>query len=207
MKLFSLRVFAALLLCLLLVSFVQAVPGGFVEDLVANVKYQVTNTGSFATASNGDTLLFLGSKNGKIYVIVNPNETPDEQHLLLDLPVCTNGERGVQTLLPHPDFDTNGYLYIYRTELKGDCDLSYETGPQNRLSRFTVSIGADRIPVIDTSTEVSLFRGPIQNYKYHNGGGMAFGNDSYIYITIGDGGLHQDGHSQNPKTLNGAVLR
>lgn len=188
-------------------SFVHAVPGGFVEDFVANAQYKVTNTGAFATASNGDTLLFLGSQYGKVNVIVNPDETPDEQHLLVDLPVCSNGERGIKTLLPHPDFETNGYLYIYYTDLKGACDFSYETGPQNRLSRFTVSIGADRIPVIDTSTEVSLFRGPNQNYKNHNGGGLAFGNDGLIYITTGDGGLQKDGHSQNAQTLNGAVLR
>jgi hypothetical protein len=81
----------AALAALFLSDWASAVPPGFVEDLVAMTEYSFTNTGAFTATSNGDSLLFLGSKLGQIYAIVNPDDNPQEQHLLLDLPVCTNG--------------------------------------------------------------------------------------------------------------------
>jgi glucose/arabinose dehydrogenase len=188
---------------------IQAVPTGFVDELVTITKTGFTTTGVFARTMEGDNLLFLGAKRGKIFVMINP-DTGDtsNQVILMQLPVCDNGERGVQTIVAHPDFETNGYLYIYRTEYKEGCYLDSTTGPQNRLSRFTVSTSNDNGgPTIDPSTELSLFRGPIQNAYNHNGGGMAFGNDGYLYIAIGDGGRIGDYHSQNRQTLNGSILR
>lgn len=190
----------------LLLSWAGATPPGFVEELVATTQYKFTNTGAFATAPNGDSLLFLGSKFGQVYVIINPNDDPENQHLLMDMPVCTNGERGVQTVLPHPNFQQNAFLYVYRTERREGCDFDGITGPWNRLSRFTVSMDGD-FPTIDKSTEISLFRGPTQTASNHNGGGMAFGNDGFLYVAIGDGGMDGHKHAQNQQTLNGAVLR
>lgn len=212
-------------LLLLVPAVVQGVPSGFVDELITKNLLKLTNSGAFATTSTGDAFLFLGSKNGQVSVMVNPtddgyndesddgsddgsDDRPSSSYLLLSLPVCTNGERGLQTVLPHPDFATNGYLYVYRTEmLDPGCALDYVDGPQNRLSRFTVDIDSSGVPSIDGDSEISLFRGPIQNWKNHNGGGMAFGNDGLLYITIGDGGLAPDNHGQDPKTLNGNVLR
>lgn len=193
---------------MLLLSAATAAPPGFVDELVTLTgSFGLTNTGAFATATTGDTLLFLGSKNGPLNVIINPDDDPENKVALMNMPVCNNGERGIQTILPHPDFESNGYLYIYRTEFREGCKRDGVLGPHNRLSRFTVSFDMDSIPFIETSSELSLFRGPTQVWVTHNGGGMAFGNDGNIYITIGDGGLTQYKNGQNRQTLNGAVLR
>jgi PKD repeat protein len=41
----------------------------------------------------------------------------------------------------------------------------------------------------------------------HNGGAMAFGNDGYIYLTIGDGGSREPAYSQDLRILYGSVIR
>ena len=48
-----------------------------------------------------------------------------------------------------------------------------------------------------------------QPYANHNGGGLAFGPDGYLYIGLGDGGSEGDPvrTSQNLQTLLGKILR
>jgi glucose/arabinose dehydrogenase len=46
-------------------------------------------------------------------------------------------------------------------------------------------------------------------FSNHNGGHLAFGSDSYLYIGMGDGGSGGDpfNHAQNPSSLLGKMLR
>ena len=48
-----------------------------------------------------------------------------------------------------------------------------------------------------------------QPFANHNGGGLAFGNDGFLYIGLGDGGSGGDpqGNGQNPATRLGKMLR
>jgi glucose/arabinose dehydrogenase len=62
--------------------------------------------------------------------------------------------------------------------------------------------------IADPNSEVILLQVE-QPYANHNGGGLTFGPDGYLYIGLGDGGSGGDpqGNAQNYLTLLGKMLR
>ena len=105
------------------------------------------------------------------------------------------GETGLLGMAFHPDFTSNGYVY-----------LSYTSpGPVSRISRFSLD-GTGQ--ALDPDSE-QIILSVTQPYGNHNGGQIAFGPDSYLYIGLGDGGSGGDplGHGQNTATLLGSMLR
>lgn len=97
----------------------------------------------------------------------------------------------------HPDFASNGYVYLSYTSNSG--------GLVSRISRFSLD-GTGQ--ALDPASEKILLTVP-QPYSNHNGGQIAFGPDGYLYIGLGDGGSggDPDGNGQNTGTLLGAMLR
>jgi glucose/arabinose dehydrogenase len=96
----------------------------------------------------------------------------------------------------HPQFIENGYFFVNYTDLQGD----------SVVSRFQVDPGSpDRA---DASREYQVLQ-VAQPYANHNGGGLAFGPDGYLYLGFGDGGSAGDpqGNGQNLDTLLGKLLR
>lgn len=104
-------------------------------------------------------------------------------------------EQGLLALSPDPQFDVNRLIYLYYTDLEGD----------SVLARY--SLPADRTPADPKSGEVILRID--QPYANHNGGGMAFGPDGYLYLGVGDGGGNGDpkGNGQKLDTFLGKLLR
>ena len=124
---------------------------------------------------------------------------------------CSNGsERGLLSVELHPNFENNGYLYLYyvvANREKGTCELDLETtddidAPVDRVSRFTMIENT-----IELSSEVILLEtGPVD--KMHNGGAMAFGSDGNLYVTTGDGNIDRGGNpAGKTNNLYGKVLR
>lgn len=111
--------------------------------------------------------------------------------------VVSGGERGLLGLAFHPDYKSNGYFYVNYT--RGD---PLETV----ISRFKVS--ASNPDMADPKSELVLLR-YAQPYANHNGGKVAFGNDGFLYIAVGDGGSGGDpeNRAQNRKELLGKILR
>ncbi len=73
----------------------------------------------------------------------------------------------------------------------------------NVIDRYGMgSRGAD----LDSRTEVLRVDQPFAN---HNGGGLAFGPDGFLYVGLGDGGRAGDplGSGQDPNSLLGSILR
>ena len=67
-------------------------------------------------------MLILASKSGKIQALENPDESSDKI-TILDLrieneEICTNGERGLQSVVFHPNFEENLLVYIFYTIFK-----------------------------------------------------------------------------------------
>lgn len=125
---------------------------------------------------------------------------------VLDLAVNTGSERGLLSIALHPDFASNGYVYLFWTESPTGVDsnnladlgsLWFGTEPlrTNRVDRF----------VWNGSTltwDLNLIR--IRSYQAdagqplrgnHNGGVIQFDLDGKLYIIVGD--LGRRGQMQN----------
>src|SRR5947209_5819873 len=112
------------------------VPTGFEVDLVAGGLYEPT---AMDVAPNGR--IFVNEKPFGVRIVENGQLLPTP---FLTLPVERSGERGVDGIVLDPDFEHNGYVYVYYTRLQG-------TSAFDRLSRFTVS--ATDPNVADSSSE------------------------------------------------------
>jgi glucose/arabinose dehydrogenase len=116
--------------------------------------------------------------------------------------VTSGGETGLLGLAFHPAFpaDPRVYAFYSHTDSAG--------GLVSRLSEFTSRDGG---VTLDAGSEriVLTIRKPEAN---HNGGGIAFGPDGFLYAGIGDGGGAFDqhgaiGNAQSETTLLGKMLR
>jgi hypothetical protein len=146
------------------------------------------------TAPPNDPRLFVVEKTGRIRVVKDGAVLPVP---FLDLHDRVSGgsEQGLLGLAFDPAYASNGRFVVNYTNLNGDT----------RISAFRVSADPD---VGDVSTETVLLAVP-QPFPNHNGGGLAFGPDGYLYAGLGDGGGGGDpsGNGQSLATLLGKLLR
>jgi glucose/arabinose dehydrogenase len=122
---------------------------------------------------------------------------------LVDLPFLdirdrvgsSGNEQGLLGLALDPDFLENGRFYINYTDKNGG----------SVISRFVSTPGA---LMAELESEVQMITVK-QPYANHNGGGLAFGHDGYLYIALGDGGSGGDpqGNGQSLGTYLGKILR
>ena len=107
--------------------------------------------------------------------------------------ICSNSERGLLGVAVDPDFASNKYIYLYYTYKKFPvCPTNDPTNsqvPVNRVSRFTLS------DANVASGETVLIDNILSPNGNHNGGDLHFGADSYLYISVGDGGADYAGDS------------
>ncbi|MDH5345881.1 MAG: PQQ-dependent sugar dehydrogenase, partial [Gammaproteobacteria bacterium] len=110
--------------------------------------------------------------------------------------VTSGGERGLLGMAFHPDFATNGRVYLSYT---GGAPLT------SFVSRFTVDAGTGNL---DPNSESIVISVP-QESTNHNGGQIAFGPDGYLYFALGDGGGAGDPNERAQDTiyLLGSILR
>lgn len=142
---------------------------------------------------DGSGRMFILEQVGRIRVVENGQllETP-----FLDLrrQVGTAGnEQGLLGLAFHPNFKDNPYLYVNYTDNNGDTVIA----------RFRA--GGD---AADPNSEKIILQVD-QPFANHNGGGMTFGPDGFLYIGLGDGGSQGDpnGNGQNTDALLAKILR
>jgi uncharacterized repeat protein (TIGR03806 family) len=108
------------------------------------------------------------------------------------------GEKGLLGMAFHPDYISNGFVYLSYTASPG-------SGLESRISRFSLD---NATQALDPDSEQILLT-VSQPFSNHNGGHIAFGPDGLLYIGLGDGGSGGDpqGHGQNTATLLGSMLR
>lgn len=151
----------------------------------------------------GDDRLYVVEQEGSIR-IVNTNGTLVAGDWLNIAPRVfdNNNEQGLIGLAFDPNYETNGYFYVNYTVDSAGSSVDGDT----RVSRFSRS--TINPLVADPNSEVVLLRID-QPYSNHNGGGLAFGPDGYLYIGMGDGGSGGDpgNRAQNPAQKLGKMLR
>lgn len=183
-----------------IVIFLNFQPLGNYEYSIQNAFPNLTFNKPVGIYDPGDNTnrLFVVEQDGKIKVFENDANTSDYQVFLdLSVDVTTGGEQGLLGLAFHPDYDMNGYFYVYYIE-SGTGD--------SVISRFKVS-STDPNHANKSSKALILKIG--QPYPNHNGSQIHFGPDGYLYIALGDGGGSGDpsGHGQNRHTVLGSILR
>ncbi|NNC82230.1 MAG: T9SS type A sorting domain-containing protein [Flavobacteriales bacterium] len=135
-----------------------------------------------------DGRVFVAEKGGDVRII--------EDGILLDQPFYsveteTPGERGITGLLLHPDFDVNGYVYIY-----------YTVVDENRNVLIRVQSSGN---TASSETEETIFEFDTMWAAWHNGGGMVFDDNGDIIIGVGDGTGWQS--AEQMTTTLGKILR
>jgi len=111
-------------------------------------------------------------------------------------------EEGLSGFAFHPRFKDNGFVFCHYSsdrQRTGDKDVATSI-----ISRFKIS---DAPNVVDPTTEEILLTIP-QPFENHNGGAMQFGNDGYLYFSLGDGGGNNPmGNGQRLSSMHGAINR
>ncbi|MFN7162416.1 MAG: PQQ-dependent sugar dehydrogenase, partial [Fimbriimonadales bacterium] len=145
----------------------------------ANLTYDtvVTSGLSFPIAlefldSADPTRFFVIEKNsGRVKLVQNGVVVST----VLDLPVNYASERGLLGIALHPDFASNGFVYLYYTRSNTTGDSGTQAGwTDNRVERYRWNGSA----LVDPVLIVAFPRDPSQNNgPNHDGGVILFGPD------------------------------
>ncbi len=167
-----------------------------------NIGYQSVISGNglagpidIVNAGDGSNRLFVVQRGGTIRVY---NDTLGYiQDFLTVTGIGTAGEGGLLSAAFHPNYETNGFLFVYYTL----PNLSLE------VARYTVSAG--NINSADPASKQVVINIPHPGEDNHNGGKILFGPDGYLYLATGDGGGGGDtfNNAQNGNILLGKMLR
>ena len=109
------------------------------------------------------------------------------------LTVDSLGERGLLGVALHPNFASNGYVYLYHTVPGAPA--------HNRVTRFTadgdVALSGSAVPILDLDN--------LGNARNHNGGAIHFGKDGKLYVAVGENA--QPANAQSLANRLGKILR
>ena len=142
-----------------------------------------------AVAQAPDGRLFIAEQGGRLRVVKNG--------LLLStafvqLSVDSAGERGLIGVALHPNFASNGFVYLHYTTPIG--------GTHNRISRF---IASGDVAAAGEAILVEL--PPLSSATNHNGGALHFGIDGKLYVGVGNNATNA--RSQDLTDPMGKILR
>lgn len=144
---------------------------------------------------------FVAERDGVVRVFEN-TDTAATSEVFIDISarVTSGGETGLLGMAFHADFPADPRVYLSYT-----ADAA---GLESRISEFSTNDGGT---TLDPSTERVLLA-VNQPERNHNGGGINFGPDGFLYVGLGDGGGEGDDHGstgngQNLHTLLGKMLR
>ena len=213
------------------------VPAGFSAEKVSGDLLAPT---AIDFASNGD--MYIALRDGKVMRLNHETaegENVAELEEVLDIEDLVNSgpnDHGLTGFVLDPNFESNGFFYVYYTVQKAD---TFEDRTVSRVERFHVGIDgkADRAdplrkvlvgadgPAPDTgeqATNNACPPGPTSDclpsdHYTHSSGGLQIGSDGKLWISTPDGatpdGVEADGTDHlslraiDPESLAGKILR
>jgi glucose/arabinose dehydrogenase len=179
---------------------------GFGDTLVTAGLSQPT-----AIAFLPDQRLLVTEKGGTLRLVTGGTATT-----LVTIPVCTTTdgaftEMGLLGVAVDPNFETNGFIYLYRTKPGATSGCGSAGDRFNQVVRVTMAGGT-----VDPASLAELLSGMRTHTGNHNGGTVRVGPDGKLYVSVGDSGLgdenQEPGQAANPyaqdlNALEGKVLR
>ena len=145
----------------------RGAPQGFTKD--DGWVTGLTSATAFTQAADGR--IFVCEQGGTLRVVKNGSLLPTPFHSFGG--IDASGERGLLGVALHPNFATNGWVYVYYTSTSG--------ATHNRISRLVangdVSNGGEDVlvdlPALSSATN-------------HNGGALHFGPDGKLFAGVGN---------------------
>ena len=150
---------------------------------------------AIAAPDDGSGRLYVATQWGRIWWVTD-SATSTAPMLDISGRITSGGERGLLGIALHPSFPADSRIFTDYTDRAGNTVVSsFRLAPGER-ARF------------DPASETVILRVD-QPFANHNGGGLVFGPDGDLYITLGDGGAGGDpfGNGQSLGTLLGKILR
>jgi aldose sugar dehydrogenase len=137
-----------------------------------------------------DGRILIAERPGRLRIFENGKLNPEPIAGLP--PVWANGQGGLLDVVLHPDYETNGWIYLAYAR-RG------QQGGNTAISRVKLT-GNQLIE------EELLFHGePSTNAGQHFGSRILFDGDNFLYFTIGDRG--EMDNAQNLGNHNGKIMR
>ncbi|TCN54641.1 PKD domain-containing protein [Flavobacterium circumlabens] len=135
---------------------------------------------------SSDGRIFIAERAGIVKVFQN-----NAVSTVFTVTTVTDNEQGLLGLTLHPDFATNGYIYVFYAINDGAVI-------RHRIERVQI----DNTNQVVARQEILLLE-PIGG-GFHNGGDLKFFN-GFLYVTVGDS--QQNTNSQDLDTYKGKILR
>ncbi|KAM5176961.1 HHIP-like protein 1 [Callospermophilus lateralis] len=179
---------------------------GCLQLCLEEVANGLRNPVAMVHARDGTHRFFVAEQVGLVWAYLADRSRLEKPFLNISRAVLTSpwegDERGFLGIAFHPDSRRNRKLYVYYS-------VGVDFHEWIRISEFRVS--EDDENAVDHGSEriILEIEEPAAN---HNGGQLLFGDDGYLYIFTGDGGMAGDpfgkfGNAQNKSALLGKVLR
>ncbi|HYO84696.1 MAG TPA: PQQ-dependent sugar dehydrogenase [Bryobacteraceae bacterium] len=180
------RIANVLITAVLTVNAAAAVlPAGFNQSTITTSLSAAT-----AMALAADGRIFVAQQNGALRIISDGALLAQP---FVSLNVSSVGERGLLGVTLDPNFESNGFVYVYYTTAGAPI--------HNRVSRFTATGN-----VAAAGSEVVLLElDNLSGATNHNGGALHFGPDGKLYIATGENA--NGPNSQSLANMLGKILR
>jgi glucose/arabinose dehydrogenase len=189
---------AFLLLCVLSIESNAQIPTIVFQPVINGLSSPV----DIVNAGDGSNRIFIVLQGGTIRVY-------DQSYNFLGTfltvtGIVSGGEQGLLSLAFHPNYTTNGFLYVYYTSSpNGDVTIARYT---RSAANPNQADPASRVVLLSVPKPTDGSGVPFTN---HNGGKLNFGPEGYLYFGLGDGGSGNDpfNNAQDGTTLRGKMLR